>query len=385
MESRKIPIKYDINLLTKFCKENEIVLEGIYDKLTRESIITGKCIESNCNETFNKNFRQLLISNGYCKTHTLLNSKQKSKQTFIEKYGALHPLKSEEIKQKIINTNLEKYGVSNTFQYKVFKEKSKETCKEKYGVNNPMQCNDIKEKVKQTMQDRYGVKYPSQNEEFKQKSKDTCMKNHGVEYSLQSQDIRNKSIETCIEKYGVKNPMQCVDIKQKVKQTCLEKYNVENPFQNEEIKQKIKTIFLQKYGVNHPMQHTYIMDKNIKSSFRTKSYTLPSGTVLQYQGYENYAIDELLQSGIEEQDIINGCENIPDIWYESTNGKIRKHFVDLYIPSQNKCIEVKSTWTFSDAKDSEEIFHKQKAAKELGYNYEIWVYNGKGVKINCII
>jgi hypothetical protein len=26
---------------------------------------------------------------------------------------------------------------------------------------------------------------------------------------------------------------------------------------------------------------------------------------------------------------------------------------------------------------------KQNAAKELGYKYEIWVYNKKGEKINC--
>jgi hypothetical protein len=42
---------------------------------------------------------------------------------------------------------------------------------------------------------------------------------------------------------------------------------------------------------------------------------------------------------------------------------------------------VKSTWTIEKMKDN--IFLKQQAAKELGYNYEIWVYNAKGEKINC--
>lgn len=46
---------------------------------------------------------------------------------------------------------------------------------------------------------------------------------------------------------------------------------------------------------------------------------------------------------------------------------------------QNKCIEVKSTWTAEKKKDC--IFLKQNAAKELGYNYEIWVYNSKGVRV----
>lgn len=39
-------------------------------------------------------------------------------------------------------------------------------------------------------------------------------------------------------------------------------------------------------------------------------------------------------------------------------------------------IEVKSTWTAKKKKDC--IFLKQNAAKELGYKYEIWIYNCKG-------
>jgi hypothetical protein len=44
---------------------------------------------------------------------------------------------------------------------------------------------------------------------------------------------------------------------------------------------------------------------------------------------------------------------------------------------------VKSTWTAEKKKDC--IFLKQQAGKELGYNYEIWVYNGKGEKVKCLI
>ena len=61
------------------------------------------------------------------------------------------------------------------------------------------------------------------------------------------------------------------------------------------------------------------------------------------------------------------------------NEKRRRHFVDIFIPFQNKRIEVKSTWTFTTQKVT--IFLKQQAAKELGYLYEIWVYDGKGNKV----
>jgi hypothetical protein len=45
------------------------------------------------------------------------------------------------------------------------------------------------------------------------------------------------------------------------------------------------------------------------------------------------------------------------------------------------CIEVKSTWTITQKR--EQIFLKMEKAKELGYKYEIWVYNYKGTKIEC--
>ena len=61
---------------------------------------------------------------------------------------------------------------------------------------------------------------------------------------------------------------------------------------------------------------------------------------------------------------------------------IMRHYVDIFIPNLNKCIEVKSTWTIEKKKDI--IFIKQQAAKELGYPYrdEIWVYDRKGNIIN---
>ena len=34
-------------------------------------------------------------------------------------------------------------------------------------------------------------------------------------------------------------------------------------------------------------------------------------------------------------------------------------------------------------KKKDNIFLKQNAGKELGYQYEIWVYDGKGKKVEC--
>jgi len=44
---------------------------------------------------------------------------------------------------------------------------------------------------------------------------------------------------------------------------------------------------------------------------------------------------------------------------------------------------VKSSWTLSYKKSN--IFEKQLAAKELGYKYEIWVYDFKGNKVETYL
>jgi hypothetical protein len=94
-------------------------------------------------------------------------------------------------------------------------------------------------------------------------------------------------------------------------------------------------------------------------------------------------VKELIESEYCENDIITGCKNVPTIWYNDTIGKKHRHYVDIYIPSKNKCIEVKSTWTLKLQKSN--IFLKQNAAKELGYEYEIWIYDSKGNKVETFI
>ena len=122
------------------------------------------------------------------------------------------------------------------------------------------------------------------------------------------------------------------------------------------------------------------MEKNTKMSYYLKEYILPSGNIIKIQGYEHFALDELLsKKNIDESDIITGCKNVPEIWYNDIIGKKRRHYVDIFIPSHNKCIEVKSTWTFKIQKEI--VLLKQLHAKEMGYLYEIWIYDNKGNKV----
>jgi hypothetical protein len=71
------------------------------------------------------------------------------------------------------------------------------------------------------------------------------------------------------------------------------------------------------------------------------------------------------------------------VWYQDEHNKWHRYYVDIYIPSQHRCIEVKSTWTLK--KNKEKLLLKRKATKELGYDFDIWVYDAKGHRFECLI
>ena len=157
-------------------------------------------------------------------------------------------------------------------------------------------------------------------------------------------------------------------------------FNEQSKFKNEFDFEKEINLSLQVQKFNNSNDPNNVILKIQIKGYYLKEYILPSGNVIKIQGYEHFALDELLEKeNINEHDIITGCSNVPTIWYNDENSKHHRHYVDIFIPSQNRCIEVKSTWTFTKQKDI--VFLKQKSAKELGYLYEIWVYDIKGNKV----
>ncbi len=236
-------------------------------------------------------------------------------------------------------------------------------------------------KHKKTCLGKYGVEYIFQDKNVLEKRKKTYLHNLGVESPLQNKEIINKIKETCLNKYGCEHPSQNKEISEKKMKTCLEKYGVEYVLQNYDTIQKIKETCLEKYGVEHVLQNSEIASKAFKNAYNQKTYIFPSGIEINCQGYEPFALDELIQT-TEETDIITGCNNVPRLTYLDENGKKHYHYVDIFIKSQNKCIEIKSLWTLNIQKDN--VLLKQKFAKEQGYEYEIWVFNSKGEKIQCI-
>jgi hypothetical protein len=82
-----------------------------------------------------------------------------------------------------------------------------------------------------------------------------------------------------------------------------------------------------------------------------------------------------------KDDIITKRTEVPEARWFDAKGKKRRYYVDTYIKSQNLCIESKSTYTAEKNKDT--IYLKQNALKEAGYMCKIWVYDGKGKKVEC--
>jgi hypothetical protein len=369
---------YNFSNLKKYCSENNIILSNNYEdiKMTRDTNIEGKCLNNWCSHNFNKTFRQLKKTRAFCKKCTKINKQINLKKSNFENYGVECVFQSEEIKQKIKQTNLQKYGVENLNKVEEIKNKRIKTCLEKYGVEYHIQSNKSKERIKNINLEKYGVECVFQSEEIKQKIKKTNLQNYGVECVFQSEEIKQKIKQTNLQKYGVEYIMQSSIIRDKSKATCLKNYGVEHQLNSSQIKEKIKQTCIEKYGVENPHQDPEIAEKASKNGYRKKIYILPSGKELICQGYEPLALYKLVkEDNILEEDIVTGCKNVPQIWYNDENGKKHRHYVDIYIPSQNRCIEVKSTWTAEKKKDN--IYLKQNSAKELGYNYEIWIYNSK--------
>ncbi len=419
---------YDRKLLDEILARDGATLTREYEKLTCDTIINFKC---KCGNEHQKNFTVCFMNGGmFCKKCTKNNKKEKVKKTNLErfgvenafqakdikdkikktnliKYGAENPFASNQIKKLIKKTNLEKYGVEYTTQCKEVRDKAKKTNLEKYGFEVPSQCKEIKDKAKKTNLEKYGVDNAYKCKEFQDKAKKTNIEKYGVEYTsqckeiqdkikrsniqkfgvevpTQCKEIRDKTKKTNLERYGVEVPTQCKEIRDKAKKTNLERYGVEVPTQSKEIQDKIKATNIKKYGVERPTQNEEVFAKAQKNAKKFKDFTMPSGTIRQVQGYEPFALRDLLQTDIKEEEILTERQEVPRIKY-STGEKDRYYFPDIFIPHQNRLIEVKSTWTYKCKTD----FVKQKgeAATAAGYNYELWIYDGKGKRVpqNVII
>jgi hypothetical protein len=117
-----------------------------------------------------------------------------------------------------------------------------------------------------------------------------------------------------------------------------------------------------------------IIEKLCKTNnYKYKKYIFPSGKSVNYQGYENVALDELINM-YNEDDIENNRQKIPKIQY-ILNNKVHFYYPDIYIKSQNLIIEVKSIFTYK--KQLVKNIIKSLSVRKYGFNFEFWIYTDK--------
>lgn len=109
------------------------------------------------------------------------------------------------------------------------------------------------------------------------------------------------------------------------------------------------------------------------------------GRVYQCQGFESNAIRKLLRDGYSHDEFVTARKDIPVVSLCHTNGNHThaRHHPDIYVPSKNLLIEVKSPGTFGlqsshisrDGIDLLKLIQaKAVAAKAQGFRYVVFVF-----------
>ena len=376
-------IKYDIELLNTIVNRDKSKLIGEYESLNVQSVINFQC---SCGKEGSKKFRSLYIKGGaLCEACAKINGRKKAESTNLQLFGVRNPFMSKEIQEKINS----KYKTLTYEEKKERIDKMKETISSKSAKEKKQILEKRKETIsskseeekKQILEKRKETHYSKSEEEKKkiiEKRKETN--------SSKSEEEKKQMIEkhkiTCIIKYGVDNPLKSQEVKDRIKETTLNKYGTEYATQSvtkEEWDRRMKVreqTNLERFGFANPTQNPDIFEKIQRSAKRFKEYTMPSGEIRKIQGYEGFALNELVKIYTEDQ-IKTDRKDVGRIEYV-LNGINRFYSPDIGIPHENKLIEVKSDYTYT--LEPEKIKCKGDACKSLGFHYEIWIYNRKGDK-----
>uniref|UniRef100_A0A6C0K7J9 DUF7487 domain-containing protein n=1 Tax=viral metagenome TaxID=1070528 RepID=A0A6C0K7J9_9ZZZZ len=103
---------------------------------------------------------------------------------------------------------------------------------------------------------------------------------------------------------------------------------------------------------------------------------MPSGEIRHIQGYEHFAMDELVKI-YKEEDIVTKRSGIK----YSYGGEEHYYYPDFVInTAELKIIEVKSKHTMYYKTFYERNIAKREACVAAGYTFEFWIYNSKGDK-----
>lgn len=234
-------------------------------------------------------------------------------------------------------------------------EKRKTTNLERYGDENY----NNRPKVKITKLQCYG----DENYNNPKKAKQTNILKYGVEHPNQLPDHLQKTIDTNIKKYGVDYMLRVSNLGKKTK---FKRYGNENYFN----KEKYESTMLRKYGVKYSAQSPELLEKILTT--KSHKITLPSGNIVNVQGYEPEAIQILFSLGYKEDNLL--LKNRPTIKY-FWESKERLYHPDIILIKEKRIIEVKSEYWFN--KELEKNLAKQRGAIKSGWDHIFMIFNNK--------
>lgn len=360
--------KFNYSILNEYIIRDNAKLIGNYDNLNRLSRIIFIC---NCNNGTSKTFRMIVEGHGaFCnkcdKKYSKDNTNTTTENTKVLKWVNRKIYNKTLLDELAINNNAvlidnyeNKLSVTSiiNFNCKCGTNYSK-TFRQAYTVSG-LYCNNCT--------------YINQQSKSNRKLYDIILLNNTINSNNLELISYNK-----LTKNGIIN-FKCICNKISSKKF----YNLCNFPYCKECTEKVKLKNMQNTclinnGVKNPTQNIDILHKSLNNGKKFKEYTMPSGKIIKIQGYENIALNELVNIYLEND--INTGKYTPKIeYFKENDDNIHLYFPDIFIKSINKIIEVKSTWTYN--KDLEVNTLKAEACKNNGYNFEFWIYDNKLNKI----
>lgn len=210
------------------------------------------------------------------------------------------------------------------------------------------------------------------------KARDTFIKKYGVEWGSKTELQKLKSKKTKLERYGSETYNNSV--------VSSNKNRNKSVLEKDLINDKRRNTNLNRFGV----ENTFLLPESVKKSRQGnalgRDYILPSGRIVHVRGYEDEVLAALLQTYNESDlKIHNSLEEyqLPIFSYIDHRRHHLNYYPDIYIPKENKIIEVKSRWWWDgngDPKYSSRLennLRKRQSVLNKGYDYEVWLFEDK--------
>lgn len=237
--------------------------------------------------------------------------------------------------------------------------------------------------------------------EQKQQDSDSKKKSAASRTTEEKVQRRNRLVQTNQQKYGVDFTTQSSQMMDKSKVTKKERYgdeNYSNPKKTSDswqaktsaelniIADKKRTTCVEKYGVSNPFFLPNVRKRSAVANSIGREFTLPSGKIIRVRGYEDAAIVKLLKDYSESELVLDDTlvkYNLPIFTYIDNRRHILKYYPDIFIPKENKIIEIKGRWWWDGNgihKHKSRLFNnlkKRKAVLNAGYQYEVWLFEDR--------